>query len=72
MDKLLHTWKSYTASTINKLRKTRGALWQDERFDRLIRDENELMQKLEYVITNPQRKWPALPDYKYVGWFSDG
>jgi len=72
MDKLLHSWKSYTASMINKMRKTKGALWQDERFDRLIRDENELMQKMYYVITNPERKWPGVHDYKYVGWFSDG
>jgi len=72
MDELLHSWKSYTASMINKMRKTKGTLWQDERFDRLIRDENELMQKMYYVITNPSRKWPGMHDYKYVGWFSDG
>jgi REP element-mobilizing transposase RayT len=69
--KLIHSWKSYSANVINKLRGRQGALWLDECFDRLVRDEAELVQKLEYVLTNPIRRWPVAREYKWVGWFPE-
>ncbi len=29
--------------------RVRGPLWQDERYDRIIRDEAELLQKWQYL-----------------------
>jgi REP element-mobilizing transposase RayT len=72
MSKLLHTWKSFTANRINELRGRSGALWLDERYDHLIRDEPEFVQKVDYTITNPVRRWPGIKDYQWVGWFADG
>jgi len=72
MSQLLHTWKSFTANKINQLRQRKGPLWLDERFDHLIRDDPEFVQKMEYVITNPMRRWPDIKDYNWVGWFADG
>lgn len=71
MTKLLHTWKSFTANRINKLRKRQGTLWLDERYDHIIRNEPEFVQKVEYTITNPVRRWPGIKDYRWVGWFAD-
>jgi putative transposase len=30
-----------------------GVVWQDERFDRIVRDEKEFNEKWEYIKTNP-------------------
>jgi len=70
LSKILHTWKSFTAHRINNLTGRPGSLWQDESYSHILRDENELQQKAYYVITNPQRRWPELLDYMWVGWFA--
>ncbi len=31
----------------------KGSLWQDERFDRIVRDEAEFIEKWEYIAKNP-------------------
>ncbi len=34
----------------------RGALWIEESFDRVIRNETDLEQKIEYIKQNPVKK----------------
>jgi hypothetical protein len=70
LSRITHTWKSYTAHQINRLLAMSGAVWQDECLTRIIRNEEELCQKLHYVLTNPQRRWPDEGDYRWVGWHS--
>lgn len=50
---ILHSIKSYSANQINKILKRRGTVWLDESFDRIVRDANELQEKLNYIINNP-------------------
>jgi REP element-mobilizing transposase RayT len=69
LSKILHTWKSYTAHEINKLTGQTGPLWLDESYNHIIRNEPELYQKAEYVVTNPVRRWPGVKDYEWCGWF---
>ncbi|MCC6574872.1 MAG: transposase [Planctomycetes bacterium] len=55
LEKLLHTWKSFTAHQVNKLLNREGTFWQDEYFDRLVRDDAELASSVQYVLENPWR-----------------
>ncbi|MEL6741474.1 MAG: class I tRNA ligase family protein, partial [Planctomycetota bacterium] len=50
---LLHSIKSYTAHQINESRRTSGPVWQDESFDRIVRDEDEFREKWTYMLNNP-------------------
>jgi REP element-mobilizing transposase RayT len=50
--KVLHSWKSFTATVINKALGRQGQLWQDESWDRLIRNENHYRNCLEYIQNN--------------------
>jgi REP element-mobilizing transposase RayT len=50
---ILHATKSYTAHEINKVWDRTGHIWQDERFDRIIRDADEFLEKWTYMATNP-------------------
>jgi Rad3-related DNA helicase/REP element-mobilizing transposase RayT len=62
---ILHSWKSYTASHANKLLGRRGAFWQAEYYDHLIRDRADLIRCVEYAFTNADRS--HLPDWKWKG-----
>ena len=48
LSEILQTIKSYTAHKINALTKSKGALWETESFDRLIRSETDL-QKISAI-----------------------
>lgn len=56
LSQIIRSIKTYSARQINALRGQQGAFWQDERFDRIIRDEKELRQKWEYIRHNPVEK----------------
>jgi putative transposase len=53
---MIHSVKSFSVHKINRLRGRRGTLWQDERYDRIIRDEAEFLEKLQYIMNNPLKK----------------
>ena len=45
-------WKRYSAIAINKLQKNDGKLWQEESFDRIIRDTPHLRRVVGYIEKN--------------------
>src|SRR5690606_5166140 len=53
LSELMHSIKSFSAKSINQLRGTTGPVLQDEYFDRTIRDENEFVEKWDYILNNP-------------------
>ena len=62
LSRVMHSWKSYTGSEINKVVDRHGTLWQREYFDRLIRNPREFENVTRYVLDNPRkaglREWP--------------
>ena len=60
LGELLHSVKSFSAHQIAKRRKQVGpasrrssSIWQDERYDRWMRDEDEIAEKWDYIAGNP-------------------
>ena len=53
LSEILHSVKSYTSHRINARRGRSGCVWQDETYDRIIRDEDEFEEKWQYNRTNP-------------------
>ncbi len=64
---IVHSWKSYSAHCIQGQRGSQGSLWQDEYFDRIVRDEAEFLEKAQYILNNPLKRWPDLSDYPWAG-----
>ncbi len=63
LEKVLHSWKSFTSHEANKKLKRTGPFWEKDYFDRYIRDELHLQQAIEYVENNPVKaKLVAAPD----------
>jgi type I restriction enzyme R subunit len=55
---LLHSWKSFTAHQINAALTREGKVWQDEYFDRYVRDVGHFGRVMRYVKHNdPKRAW---------------
>ena len=53
LSKIMHSLKRYTARLANQILGHEGAFWQHENYDRVIRNETELENTINYVIQNP-------------------
>lgn len=67
LDRLLHSWKSYTANRVNELLDRSGTLWREDYFDTSVRNTKQLQHTIAYVIANPERaglvEWPYQGSY---------
>jgi REP element-mobilizing transposase RayT len=64
--RILHTWKSFTASKINEMLGLRGMFWMDESFDHIVRDKSSLERFAKYICNNPIKA--GLRDDEYSLW----
>ena len=63
---ILQELKRFTAQECNKILERKGAFWQSESYDRVIRDTKELENTIAYTLNNPVkaglvkhwREWP--------------
>jgi len=69
LSKVLQGWKSFTAKKANVILGRKGAFWQREYYDRLIRSGDELERAVRYVVSNPERA--GLKGWKWV-WSAGG
>lgn len=65
LEKLLHSWKQFTAKRINALLGRTGTLWQSEYYDHLVRGASDMAHCLKYVLENPIKA--GLQNWKWVG-----
>ena len=65
---IMHSIKSYSANRIQKKLKIQGSIWQDENYDRIIRDEKEYLEKMNYIVNNPLKAMivEKPEDYKWL------
>ncbi|KPL12302.1 hypothetical protein AMJ85_01260 [candidate division BRC1 bacterium SM23_51] len=56
LSEILHGIKSYSANRINRLLKKKGSFWLDESYDRIMRSEEEFLEKRNYIRNNPVRR----------------
>jgi hypothetical protein len=41
-------------------------VWQDEYYERIMRDDGEFAQKIEYIVGYPLNGWPKVQEYPWV------
>lgn len=62
LERVMHSWKSYTAHACNRIIGRTGGFWQRESYDHLLRNAQEMEHAVEYALTNPEhsglRGWP--------------
>jgi putative transposase len=69
LEKVLYSWKTFSARKINALLERRGSFWQRSYFDRLIRDEKHFGNCIRYIRRNPERA--HLRETEYLLYESD-
>ena len=76
LEKILQSWKRHTSLEINRVLGLTGTLWQEESFDRIIRDEEHLYRCIRYIGDNPAKAgldWKSCPlwirpEWEQLGW----
>ena len=69
LSRIMKGIKGVSARKLNQRRGTHGSIWQDESHDRIIRDERELRQKAEYILSNPIRAGLVEDAWSYDHWY---
>jgi REP element-mobilizing transposase RayT len=76
LETILDSWKGFVGHEVNRLLGHSGTLWQDESYDRIVRDEEHLFHIVQYIGRNLEkariehelwRRW-IHPDWERVGW----
>lgn len=55
LERILQSWKRHSSREINRQLGLTGQLWQEESFDRIIRDEEHLERAIHYIGANPSK-----------------
>lgn len=76
LERILQSWKRHAAREINRRLGLVGPFWQEESFDRIIRDEEHLWRAIQYIGANPSKAgltrdqcptW-VRPEWVKLGW----
>ena len=70
LSEIMRLIKGVSAHKINKLLGTRGRVWQDETWDRIIRNQKEYQTQLSYLVHNPVKQEVARKpeEYEFTLW----
>ena len=63
VERLVRSWKTFTARKINSLLQRSGTLWQRDYFDRLVRDESHFVNCVRYIRHNPEKAMLSKGEY---------
>lgn len=76
LESILQGRKGISARKINKRNRKGGPLWQEESYDRIVRDAEHLWKCVQYIGKNPRKaklredectRW-IRPDWQSLGW----
>jgi type I restriction enzyme R subunit len=63
IEKQCRSWKTFTATKINKALRQRGRFWQEESFDHLVRSPEQFAYLQQYIADNPKKAGLAEGEY---------
>ncbi len=72
LSEIIHSVKSFSAQKISQARGFKGFVWQDERYDRIVRDEAEFLEKWNYIRQNPLKENLAVAPEEYAWLYENG
>jgi len=68
LSRIMKGIKGASARLINQARQTSGTVWQDESWDRIVRDADEFEEKLQYMADNPVKQGLVASIDEYDCW----
>lgn len=67
LSQIMKGTKGTSSRLMNKLRGTHQNIWQIESFDRIIRNDNEFLEKFNYIVNNAFKEGLVTEPLKYHG-----
>ena len=68
LSKILHSWKSFTATKVNKLlRQATLQLWMHESYDHIVRNQQQLTHYRKYIRDNPEKAHVSVTQASWIG-----
>ena len=76
LEDILESVKRFVSRKVNSMLGRSGALWEEESYDRIVRDEEHLFRGIQYIGRNaakaglPVEQWVrwVLPEWEQAGW----
>jgi REP element-mobilizing transposase RayT len=53
LERIVHSWKSFTSNEANKKLRRDGRFWQEDYYDRFIRNSQHYLDAIDYMENNP-------------------
>jgi REP element-mobilizing transposase RayT len=69
LSRIMKGIKGVSARQVNRLRRSAGQVWQHESYDRIVRDERELHEKINYMLNNSVKQGLTDDPWEYHGWY---
>ncbi len=69
LERVMKGLKGVSARKINQGRNSVGSVWQDESYDRIVGNRNDLLQFFNYMLLNPVKKNLCEDPWHYAGWY---
>jgi len=66
LEKVVGSWKDHVAKMVNRALNQEGSIWQQESYDRIVRDEDHLQRIVQYIGANHGRA--GIPRHESVRW----
>jgi REP element-mobilizing transposase RayT len=66
LEQLVYSIKRFTSTQMVKDFGRKAPIWQKEYYDHILRNQADWEEKVGYILTNPQRRWGEIKDYKWV------
>ena len=66
LQNIVHSWKSFSANRLQREFGREKRIWQEEYYDRIMRDEAEFLEKANYIFNNPAKVWSESDEYPWV------
>jgi 1-hydroxy-2-methyl-2-(E)-butenyl 4-diphosphate synthase len=54
LEKIIQSWKTHTAKEANRILGQSGTFWQEEYFDHIVRNGEDLKHQITYILRNPR------------------
>jgi len=72
LTEIMNGIKGASAHSVNKLLQRTGPVWQNESFDHILRRDENVEAKVDYICQNPVRKRLVARDCDYVWLWREG
>ncbi len=59
LEEIIHSWKTHSATQANRMLGQSGTFWQEEYYDHIVRDGEDLKHQVSYILANPRKGWAS-------------